>query len=657
MQFLLSFLAVLGVALLLVTRCKINPSVAPFLSIASITLFCCLGGMLNLLYVSVLLVYALAVFSFVWVFAVKKCKWREVLAKFFTPGMVFFIAVSIFFFIVMSTKQPYFKHWDEFSFWGTAVKNIFEHKQLYTQFSSSMINISYPPALPVWSAFMQFFGPRFLEWGVYLAYDILMMSVVTMLFSRLTWKNYIAIPALAFFCVFGLYIFWHSFEGTYAYYSAYADVPLGFAFAGVLLAWFSSDDRGFGRYLGVAAALAFLALVKDMGFAFGLIAAMIIAFDLFINGATPTDRIFKKERKWLARLLWSLALFAVVVVFYKLWSVHLSLAVQLNNAPNPYPYSIFDMLAGRDEYFNRMATNCIDMLSTTNLALFGTIRTLLIVFTALPVAYALLCKRRRDIVRMIVTSVLLLLGFVAYYAFMIYAFTAIFYHTDAAMPMSYERYIASYTIGWYYAVAGLLFLPVGQTRFKKGQLAPAVVVLAAAILSIFHFKTVPVNQFVLTSDRLLVQENELRATLRSIAQKFDGAFTDEDRLYYVCQDSDGGEWFMFNYQYMPAQTVVTLGGGNFVPVGSNSTEPYAAEVGVEEFTDYILEKGITYVYVQKIDDYFYAEFAPMFTDALTGFYDGTAYMYKVLRESDGSVMLKPVYGTQMVEMLRAEYGY
>ena len=657
MQFLLSFLAVLGVALLLVTRCKINASVAPFLSIASITLFCCICGMLNLLYVSVVLVYALAAFSVVWVFAVKKLKRREVLAKFFTPGMVFFIAVSVFFFIVMSTKQPYFKHWDEFSFWGTAAKNVFEHKQLYTQFPSSMINISYPPALPVWSSFMQFFGARFAEWGVYLAYDVLMMSVVAMLFSRLTWKNYIAIPALAFFCVFGIYIFWYSFEGTYAYYSAYADVPLGFAFAGALLAWFSSDDRGFGRYLGAAAALALMALIKDMGFAFGLIAAMIMAFDMFINCAAPSDRLFKKERKWLARLLWSAVLFAVVIAFYKMWSVHLSLAVQLNNAPNPYPYSILDMLAGRDEYFNRMAVNCIDMLSTTQLALFGTIRTMLAVFTAVPVACAFLCKRRRDAARMIVTSVLLLLGFVAYYAFMIYAFTSIFAHTATATPMSYERYIASYAVGWFYAGFGLLFLPVGRTRFKAGQFAPAVIVLAAAVLSIFHFKTVPVNQFVLTSDRLLVQENELRHTLRQIAQKFDGAFTDEDRLYYVCQDSDGGEWFMFNYQYMPAQTVVTLGGGNFVPVGAGLSEPYAAEVGVAEFTDYILEKGITYVYIQKVDDYFYAEFAPMFTDGLTGFFDGTAYMYKVLREPGGDVQLKPVYGAEMIEALRAEYGY
>ncbi len=657
MQFLLSFMAVLGVALLLVIRFKINPSVAPFLSIASITLLCCFAGMLNLLTPAVILVYLVAAFAFVWVFAIRRITGRELLQRFFTPGMVFFIAVSVFFFIVMSVKQPYFKHWDEFSFWGTAVKNIFAHKQLYTQFSSSMINISYPPALPVWSCFVQFFGARFLEWGVYLAYDILIMSVVTMLFSRLRWKNFIAIPALAFFCVFGIYIFWYSFEGTYAYYSAYADIPLGFAFAGALLAWFSSEERGWGRYLGAAAALALMALIKDMGFAFGLIAAMIMAFDLFINGATPTDRLFKKERKWLSRLVWSLALFAVVIVVYRLWSLHLRVAVQLDNAPNPYPYSVFDMLAGRDEYFNRMAANCIDMLSTTNLVLFGTIRTMVILFTATPIAYALLCKKRRDTVRVIVTSVLLLGGFLAYYAFMIYAFTSIFAHTSNAMPMSYERYIASYAIGWFYAGFGLFFLPLGRTRLEKCELAPAVAILAAAVLSIFHYKIVPVNQFVLTSDRLLVQETELRQNIRTVAQRFDGAFTDEDRLYYVCQDSDGGEWFFFNYQYMPVQTVVTLGGGNFVPVGAGLSEPYAVEAGVEEFTEYILEKGITYVYIQKVDDYFYEEFAPMCTDGMTGFFDGTAYMYKVLRQEDGSVMLRPVYNTEMVQALRAEYGY
>ena len=657
MQFFLSFLAVLSLALLLVVRFRINAAVAPFMSVAGILLTCVLLGMINLFYPAVILVFALAVLAPVYLFAVRKEKLRDAARAFFQPGMVFFIVSFVFFFVVMTIQHPAFRFWDEFSFWGTAAKTLFEHKQLYTLFPSSMINTSYPPGLPVWSCFLQFFGRTFSEWGVYFAYDVLMMSVMSALFARVRWKNWLLTPLLAFFSVFGLYTFWYSMEGSYAYYTSYADVAVGFVFAAVLLVWFSSDGPDTGRYAAAVMVLALLPLIKDMGFAFGLVAAMIIACDMIIARSYPGEPLKRSRRRALLRCLYVFALFAAVLVVYELWSLHFSLSTSLSRAPKVYEYSLLQMLSGQDEYFNAVVAKMLSTLRVTMLTTFGTMDVMLWVFTLVPIAVAACSRTWRTFARVAVASVLLLLGFAAYYAFMAYAYAAIFAHSAVLDLVSFERYVSSYPIGWYYVAGALCLLVCGNSRLKKLPFAPAFAVFAAAVLSIFHFSVVPLDQYVLTSPKLVVQQDELRTVLQGQAARFAGAFTNDDRLYYVCQSSDGGEWFVFNYEFLPAYTVKTFGGGNFVPLDSTAQGAYDKPAGIAEFTQYLLEQDVDYVYLQKLDDYFYSQFAPMFTDNLAGFYDGTCYMYKVVRNSDGSLSLVPTYGTESVANLRQQYGY
>ncbi|MEG2258812.1 MAG: hypothetical protein RSB78_01360 [Oscillospiraceae bacterium] len=213
MDFAVSFLAILAIAAFFIVRFKLNASVAPFASIALITLFLCYMGTFNLLMPAVYIIFAFAVFSLVYIFWIKRKELCSSVKAIFTPGMTFFIVASLGFLIAVGIKNPYFTFWDEFSFWGIAAKTLFEHQQVYTLFTSSMINISYPPGLPIFSFFMQCTSTVFREWRVYLAYDILIMSVMSMLFARVKWRNYITIPVLSFTAISCLYLFWYSFEG------------------------------------------------------------------------------------------------------------------------------------------------------------------------------------------------------------------------------------------------------------------------------------------------------------------------------------------------------------------------------------------------------------------------------------------------------------
>ncbi|MDO4565709.1 MAG: hypothetical protein Q4B42_00090 [Oscillospiraceae bacterium] len=655
MSFALSFVSILLIALLFIRRFKVNAALAPFASIAFITLLLIFTGVFNLLIVGIILVYALAVFSLWYCLIRERKRLAETAREFFKPGMVFFIVSSLAFLVALGDKQPYFMIWDEFSFWGIAVKNMWLNGRLYTLFTSSMIGVSYPPALPVFSYFMQCTAGVFTEWLVYLAYDILMMSVFAMLFARLKWKNYIALPVLSFTSVAALYIFWESFEGLKLYSTSYSDVPLGVVFGAVLAAWFSSDERGFPRWSVTALALLLLPMMKDTGLAFALVAAAVCAFDMIISRSFPSERLFKWEKPFV-KYFYALAFFIAVLVSYEVWTLHLASAVSIERNSVPYEYGLVDMLAGRDPFFNEIWKRMVSALTELKLVTFGNVKTMLIAFTLTPLVLAPFCKHKRNSLRLVINSFMLLAGFFLYYLMMAYLYTAVFHSSEYSLT-SYQRYISSYAIGWLIAILAMCFGEISRWRWVKAAKAPAVAACGVLLWSLFYYTPVPLKNYVFISEEVYQDLLPLRQLMMDNAADFAGAFTSEDRIYYVCQDSNGGEWFYFNYEFQPAFTVQTLEGGDFVAKGSEHDGPYDVEADRADFEAYLREEEVDYVFVQKIDDYFAEEFAPLFSDNLMGFFDGTASMYKITYTEMGGMSLIPVYSGVNALALKEQYGY
>ncbi|MEG0911968.1 MAG: hypothetical protein RSG53_00030 [Oscillospiraceae bacterium] len=657
MDFAVSFLAILAIAAFFIVRFKLNASVAPFASIALITLFLCYMGTLNLLMPAVYIIFAFAVFSLVYIFWIKRKELCSSVKAIFTPGMTFFIVASLGFLIAVGIKNPYFTFWDEFSFWGIAAKTLFEHQQVYTLFTSSMINISYPPGLPIFSFFMQCTSTVFREWRVYLAYDILIMSVMSMLFARVKWRNYITIPVLSFTAISCLYLFWYSFEGLKLYVTSYSDVPVGVVFGGALLAYFAtSEERNLWNYLAALLGLMLLPMIKDIGLAFGLVAAVIMSFDMIVSKNYPTKTVFKSNRG-IFKAIYPLILFVGLILSYQIWTLHFAAATSISRVSVPYEFGIIQMLSGQDPYFNEIFKRMWEALGQRQLLTFGTVWEMIIVFTVIPIIFSLFCKERKNTLRISAVSLMLCGGFFMYYLFQTYAYTAIFSHSNEYSLTSYERYVSSYPIGWMLTIIGLSVFAISLWRFKKpSSMLPGVCVCGLLIFALFHYSPVNFDQYVFTSDKVYQSLLPLRELMANSAAKFNGAFTENDKIYYVCQNSDGGEWFYFNYEFQPAFTEKTLDGGNFIPIGARHVGRYDTEVDAKRFTEFLREKEIDYVFIQKVDDYFTEEFSSMFSDNMIGFYDGTANMYKVT--DDGvNLLLVPTYGTKQVQALRDQYGY
>ncbi len=658
MDFILIVLIMLSISLFFTMRFKVNSATGPLLSIALIVITMLAFAFMNLIVVGGYVVTAFALFSIIYVFALKKYPIKDILSNFLTPATVFFIAACIYFFIVLESKNAAFKVWDEFSFWGIAAKAIKTNDMLYSMFESSMVNISYLPALPIWSYFNLFFNNNFVEWRVYLAYDILMMASMTVLFSRVKWKNIVPFVVFSVFSVVGIYAFLESFEGLPLFASSYSDVPIGFVFGGVLLAWFANEktENKTARYLVSIALFVLLALIKDMGLALGFVAAGIMAVDMVISSDYPFKDPKTKLYKILKNIATVFAPFVAIFATYRIWSLHISSTVSLNIAPEPYEYSIVEILTGKDPYFLEILNKMWDHLFAHKLIAFGTVIVMIAVFTIAPLICAALTANKKRAIRVSVFSFLLLGGFAAYYLFHAYLYTAVFQHTQFYDLSSYGRYMSSYCIGWMIAAVGAFTVPMGQAFFKKFNLAFACVVMSLSLYTTVTMNTRLFSDYYISSKTVDVTIDGVRNLIRNYSIEYRDYFEKDDRFYLVCQESDGGEWFVFNYEFMPSYTVKTMAGGNFVnSLEDEMTYPYAIYATPETFSDYLREQNVDFVFVLKSNQAFLDGFSQMFEDNLAYYYDGSGHIYAVIDEGGKEVWFKPISNVKQLEEYKKEY--
>ena len=190
-----------------------------------------------------------------------------------SPGWVLFAATSLFFWVLFAVRQPMFTQWDEFTAWGLAPKLV---KQLDALYVAAPGNLTASHTLPGTSLVCYLFlavSPRFAEWACMAALDTLAMACAAAAAGGARGRRW---PA-------GVVLFWFNTlpAGTpnITYANAMADTSLGLVFGGALCLYFAAPRRRTGLLLAMLP-LALLALLKDIAFAYGLIAAFVIALDL-----------------------------------------------------------------------------------------------------------------------------------------------------------------------------------------------------------------------------------------------------------------------------------------------------------------------------------------------------------------------------------------
>lgn len=117
-----------------------------------------------------------------------------------TPG--FFFMVIAWCAMVPCVLKMHINSWDEFSHWGTVIKN-FWYLDDFANLENSTTNFKgYPPAASLFAYFVQKFGGHYVECKSYAAYDFFYLALMSPYFCVITkrreWPKAIA---LGFCCI------------------------------------------------------------------------------------------------------------------------------------------------------------------------------------------------------------------------------------------------------------------------------------------------------------------------------------------------------------------------------------------------------------------------------------------------------------------------
>ena len=609
-----SLIALYGFCVVLINEIKLSAWATPITLLSSLMVWLSVMGMLNLLWLGGLLFFAIG--TGLLVYQILKTR-QKVLLPLTQPAIIFFFGGSAFLMVLFAVRQPMFYQWDEFTFWGSAAKVIFDNDALYPAVNSNMVTTAYPPALPLLVYAFQFFGVKFAEWVGYLAYDIFALACIATVCIYQKPKFYAPI-LLTVFCLLLPFFFEIGAAvgvASNVYLNLQADLTLGLLFGAILSVYYSSDKR-ISNFLPVLLMLATLSLIKDMGLALGLVAAGIIMADFLLC---------EKKQPFAKRAGISIGFFGVstvvVVSGFLGWSVYVSKAsgenrFDLGNAGEAKSLGMVEMLIqGCKELlgigetspeFAQVGNSLVQAYFTKKVCLLGSgLVVTLLIGAILLAAFWLGDKIYRQ--RVLLYTLLSSLGFVAFWIFHWFLYVYVFKGIESAELKDYSRYFMEYYLGWILGAVTLLILA------EKAQWIDRFSVMLLGILAgTVAWRGQRVNNFMSYSNTFYQE----RVQVSNRAEQLNQVLSPEDRIYPIIQGNDGTRWYYYGYELKPT-LLKMYGGGDaskqnpYLPTTAATltnteglgSQQYEVVTNVQNLLGYLRKTQATVLLVDRADDY------------------------------------------------------
>lgn len=646
----LSLAALLGLCLFLMRRCGVPAALSPLCAVCIVLLWFSAAACLDVLKAAGWLFYALCFLAGAAALLPRAAR-RRGESPFGTAFIGFWVLCG-FFLVLFAWKQPPFTNWDEFSFWGTADKIIKITDRLYT-----VAEVGWPwpatqkPGLIALSYFFEFFG-SYAEWRAIFACDVLLLacfSAALGLVENRRWSVELPCLAACFLLPFVCAVYRQASYPSYVYMSVLSDVPMGVLFGGATVCGLALIQRRRPLWPALLA-LAALTFVRDTAFPLALIAAALLCL----------DRLFAGEKYGWGRLGsgWAKAvdcvsLLAVPCAAYMAWAVYLIRVLEvdpLGDLGGTGKIGMAEMLVqgvlqlagiGTTEKYADIMGRFLGQYRTLNMTAVGSGLRMTLLIMALLAASFLFSAERRHRVRCVLFGVFSAFGFAAFYLFTGFCYAFIFKDYVYKDLVSYERYIFPYYLGWAIAACALL----AHTASEKQRLAPGVPALALyGLCGLFCWRLAPLLppgttflDYNRSSLYATYETNEKASELRRLLGSTD------DQIFFIGQGDNGGRWFEYSCALLPLQLNYSYGGGTILlPDDPAVDSMYDIRLTPAQLCDYLKEQNCRYIFAEKVDDRFIAEFGSLFTDNLALCGESGSALYEIRQTPEGGLVFEPV---------------
>lgn len=573
---------------------------------------------------------------------VQKCR-----AALCSPGLLLFLAAGALVWVLFAVTQPLFTQWDEFTAWGLAPKMVAERAAFYVADPINLTASFTYPGTSLVSYFFQATPGQFAEWQCLAGLDILFLACMAPLAAlpRKQWMHGVLLCGTAALLPFFFSVVPVGTPST-VYANAMADTPLALLFGGSLCLYYAIGDRKLGFAL-TALPLALLALTKDIGLAYGMIAAFLIGIDQLC-----CVRRQSRLKTFGFALLKAGALAVVVLAAFLSWGRYTAAvaptggAASVGSAQLSYGAVLVGGLQqllgfGRQARFSTLLNLMAAAFTQRRVCLLGT-PAVAVAGIALVAAAAFFTAPKKTAQRRRVVGAFAagLFCFGALYLFHLILYFYNFSEAEALALKDYERYIGPYLQGWLLAMLCVLGRSAICARRPARQIGSAAIGLAAlGMAGVFVWRGLPVAGFWSDANSLYT----VRADIKNRAEAMNEVLTWDDRVLVISQGDDATRWYYYKYE-LTAKVADGYGGiwwGNedtshrwpsdFMNlVESLNWELYENEAvcTVDSLAAYLQEIGCNYVLIDRADDYLERDFSARFAGGLTADMPATLYHFE-----------------------------
>lgn len=518
-----------------------------------------------------------------------------------TPGMAVYILFYIFFIFI--NKDRLLSNWDEFSHWGLIVKNMFSFDSYGTNIETTLRYKGYPPFTSICEYFTQKVVNSYSEGRIIVSMNLIYISMVLPVFRNIDWKKGLSKLLIYVPLIFILPLLMYSDFYT----TIYVDAILGIFMAYILYTYFTMED-GLAKNLSICLGLISLTLIKTAGSGLAIFIIAIIFIDILYKYKKDKEnkKIFHKK------LIYLLIYLVCFIIGKYSWELHLILTntTEAWNTEGVSINNIISLITGNDvAYRYTVIKNFIKQFFLVPID-FGsgqlTNFTILLVFVLYGAYTIYLIYRKKDgdvYKRYILTEIMLVVFYLIYMISMLVLYLFTFSEYEALRLASYTRYSYITLIGMF--TFNTLLICDNLLEIKKDK-------INYIILCIIILAVLPINKvfnLLVNNNESINEAIEIRAQYSKI-QEYKKVLTRQDMVYYISCGSNGFDFNVSNYEFVPTKFASPAGYSLGPPRYEGDLK--SKDTSVDQLESVLIEDGFTYVYIYKADEIFKEKYAELF---------------------------------------------